>query len=98
MKQYWNNCYPFVHQFSHVNKMSLLSLQNSFVSLADCDNPRGLSSVINPLQPELRQTAGQIYLHVVVVWAPAPQHMKTLSLQGRALPFYSCAAETCGVF
>lgn len=78
--------------------MNLLSLQNSFVSLADCDNPLGLSSVTNPLQPEPRQTAGQINLHMVVAWAPAPQHMKTLSLQGRALPFYSCDAETCGVF
>lgn len=78
--------------------MSLLSLQNSFVSLADCENPMGLSSVINPLQPERRQTAGQICLHMVVAWVPAPQHMQTLSLQGRALPFYSCEAETCGVF
>jgi len=44
--------------------MSLLNPQNSFVSLADYDNPLGLSSVINTLQPELRQTAGQICLHM----------------------------------
>lgn len=52
----------------------------TLVSLVHCDNPWSLSSVINPLQPDLRQTATEIYLHMVVAWAPAPQHVQNVVL------------------
>lgn len=83
---------------SCVNKKGLWSLQNSFVPIADPDPPLDLSCVINPRQAEGRQAAGQTHPHLAAAWAPAPQHLKTLSLQGRALPSHSWGAGTCGVF